>query len=149
MNNSYGPPQVFKPVCTKTGKSGTVFEISPYITAVKKSGEAVWSLPSHIPLIVCDSQPAFYQSTGHKDKTGADVYFGDKLVDKEGVIWSVVYDASICAAKLQDIEPVANFETSMGYILPIGDAARMQTIGNIHTPHDELMRTAEGVRDGE
>jgi hypothetical protein len=135
--NSYGPPQVFKIVSKIDGKLFWDIDLNDQKkddwTGVKNNCEA---LQNYEP-----ETEALMQSTGYKDKTGADVFFGDKLVSSEGVIWTAEYISdgdpavALCFKPLQMLQSILN-------------AQHMQIIGNIHTPHDELMMAAEGVRDG-
>jgi hypothetical protein len=120
--NSYGPPHVFKQVDRKTGELIQVFSLSDDNGFMLNCGAAV------------------LQSTGYKDKTGADVFFGDKLVDKKGEIWTVVYKSYTAQILLESLEPESKAESYRG----MAWAQHMQIIGNTHTPHVELMKAAEG-----
>jgi hypothetical protein len=142
--NSYGPPQVFKIVWKNGGWDNGFINLSEQkLNRLCSSGcehlfESVRSLQD-----VDLEKEALMQSTGYKDKTGADVFFGDKLVDDDGVIWTVVYKGFTGQVLLENLEPGSKTDTYQ----VMASTRQMQTIGNIYTPRAELMRAAEGVKN--
>lgn len=77
-----------------------------------------------------------YQSTGHHDANGEEVFFGDVLSDGKRM-YEVIYHAGevLMSVYQQENAPV----------YPVQYFKNATLIGNIHTPHDELQRRAQEV----
>ena len=126
---TYGPPLRFKAVYTETGFGIFVnyidFQSGSFGIGVGKSFE------------FAKSKHKIYQSTGHTDAKGQEVFFGDVLVTPDPVpdLLTVVFFKEQIQLKRQ----------RSGHTYPNNneEIKRCVLIGNIHTPPAELQAAAE------
>lgn len=138
---NYGPPLRFKAVDTETGRElGCDDLLDPVLIGGDGSHGVEYSV-----FYECYAQNrksinsiTLYQSTGHTDANGVEVFFGDKLLDQYGKIWTVQVDDEFRPIIHADHEP---FDNHRVYFV-----RDFVVLGNIHTPPAELQRRAEGVR---
>lgn len=81
-----------------------------------------------------------YQSTGHHDANGTEVFFGDVLTTKKPTLlmqtWEVALKDNTVVIICKDVEFYADLNKSSEFVV----------LGNIHHSREELERRAQEVR---
>ena len=123
MTELYGPPQRFKTVNTKTGDV-----IIPNLRLGTGCGLGVLSN--------CE----IYQSTGHHDKNGVEVFFGD-------VVWCDHCDDMLVVISSEaGVIELSRYNDRRYTMHTSRVMDTKELIGNIHTPPDVLKARAQEVR---
>lgn len=112
----YGPPPIFNIVDTLTGTSvvSGIYDIKETMSYFRDGASL-----------------KYYQGVGHFDKTNQPVFWCDRLVDGQGVVWNVTFDHGLCAPKLENLT-LDKDGFRVGYCLPVYDVKHMKIVGNIH-----------------
>lgn len=140
---NYGPPLRFKAVDTENGDVIDPIVVDAFCSFRKHDKNLImikegYSLGSFWP------KCQIYQSTGHTDENGVEVFFGDVLADKHGAYWVVKMIFGV--VRLCNVEKEGYWNANLNDLLSEGCNLKFFNIGNAHTPQAELQRRAEGVR---
>lgn len=139
---NYGLPLRFKAVEISTGKevptSKLVLDLSDGQWLAVYGGDTIrfdeeW--PTDLQI---------YQSTGHHDANGAEVFFGDVLLWNSKTV-VVCGSGAIELATIDISEEDVRTHWPFGNVLYGAKISEAVAIGNIHTPPAELQRRAQEV----
>lgn len=145
---SYGLPLRFKAVDTETGESSFPVDLSIEQTCINAAFTISTFIAEFDSLVNLPygSKPSLYQSTGHNDARGQEVFFGDIVWDSE-VMFEICLDEGRLFACVRDYRP----GKGEYFFLDGKDSYLKQcvTIGNRHTPQSELEARAKAVAEDE
>lgn len=142
---NYGLPLRFRLTITRGPRVGDVSSVADMTKAVETNtrtttGNKVLGRFNWEPSISPSAEVTPYQSTGHHDANGAEVFFGDMLLCPNEELWMVEF-CEHQGIYLRWIDQ-HDYESSIQESPFWGEYI---VVGNIHTPHDELQRRAQEV----
>ena len=131
---NYGLPLRFKAVDTETGRVIPTIEWDGLHTVMDLQ------IVGLVDKVANHCKIKLYQSTGHTDANGVEVFFGDVVLckctcSKEEVLWKVIYSHHEAA-----LQCLITGEIKAHMLRKI-----THVIGNIHTPQAEIERRAKEV----